>query len=158
MKNDGQIYFDRDTGKGHTKAGGLIDAYIARFSSRVSAAAGREIKFSPLDSDGYSFVVRGSATVGINVMEDRGVLLLLSKIMSVPGDRRTEFYKLLLELNYSAASNGAFALDKETETVYLRASRSIAGLDYEEFEDMLHSVATVADEWDDKLASRFNGA
>lgn len=158
MKKEGQIYFDRDTGKGHTTAGKLIDAYIARFSSRVSAAAGKEIKFSPLDSDGYSFVVRGSATVGINVLEDRGVLLLLSKIMSVPADRRTEFYKTLLELNYSATSNGAFALDKETETVYLRASRSIAGLDYEEFEDMLHSVATVADEWDDKLAAKFGGA
>ena len=160
MKNDGQIYFDRDTGKGHTSAADLIDAYIARFSSRVSAAAGKDIKFNPLDSDGYSHVVRGSATVGINVLEERGVLLLLSKIMPVPKEeeRRTEFYKVLLELNYSAASNGAFALDSETDTVYLRASRSIAGLDYEEFEEMLHSVATVADEWDDKLAARFGAS
>ncbi len=155
MSNDGQIYFDRDTGKGHTSAVGLIDAYIARFSSRVSAAAGKEVKFSPLDADGYSFVARGSATVGINVLEERGVLLLLSKIMPVPVERRPEFYRLLLELNYSSTSNGAFALDKETDTVYLRASRPVSGLDYEEFEEMLHSVATVADEWDDKLAARF---
>ena len=158
MNTEGRIYFDKETGKGHTTAAALVDAYIARFSSRVSAAAGKEVKFNPLDADGYSFVARGSATVGINVLEDQGVLLLLSKIMPVPGEGQTEFYKTLLELNYSATSNGAFALDRETGIVYLRASRSIAGLDYEEFEEMLHSVATVADEWDDKLAARFGGA
>ena len=158
MKQDGQIYFDKETGKGHTSAKGLVDAYIARFSSRVSAAAGKAVKFNPLDEDGYSYVARGSATVGINVLEAQGVLLLLAKIMSVPADGREEnFYKTLLELNYSATSNGAFALDRDSNTVYLRASRSIAGLDYEEFEEMLHSVATVADEWDDKLAARFGG-
>jgi hypothetical protein len=157
MKREDQIYFDRDTGKGHPSATGLIDAYIARFSNRVSAAAGKEIKFNPLDADGYSFVVRGSATVGINILEAQGILLLLSKIIKVPTENQTEFFKLLLELNYSAVSDGAFALDRETGTVYLRASRSIAGLDYEEFEEMLHSVATVADEWDDKLAARFGG-
>ena len=157
MKQDGTIYFDKETGKGHTSAVGLVDAYIARFSSRVSAAAGKEVKFKPLDADGYSYVARGSATVGINVLESQGVLLLLAKIMSVPEGGREQFYKTLLELNYSATSNGAFALDRESDTVYLRASRSIAGLDYEEFEEMLHSVATVADEWDDKLAAQFGG-
>ena len=33
----------------------------------------------------------------------------------------------------------------------------LAGLDYEEFEEMLHTVATVADEWDDKLLAQFGG-
>jgi hypothetical protein len=155
MKTDGQVYFDRDTGKGYTSATPLIDAYIARFSSRVSAAAGKDVRFSPLDKDGYSFVVRGSATVGINVLEDRGIILLLSKIMTAASDLDAEFLKTLLELNYSATSEGAFALDRGV--VYLRASRSVAGLDYEEFEELLHSVATVADEWDDKLKARFGG-
>ena len=36
-----------------------------------------------------------------------------------------------------------------------RPDRSVAGLDYEEFEELLHTVATVADEWDDKLISQF---
>jgi hypothetical protein len=154
MRED-QIYFDRDTGKGYLTARALIDAYIARFSNRVSAATGTNIKFNPLDEDGYSFVVKGSAAVGINVLEDYGIILLLAKIMAVPEARRAEFFRKLLELNYSATSNAAFALDKETSTVYLRASRSVAGLDYEEFEEMLHSVATVADEWDDKLVAEF---
>ena len=155
MKKDREIYFDRDTGKGHFTARSLIDAYIVRFSNRVSAATGNEIKFNPLDEDGYSYVVRGSATVGINVLETHGILLLLAKIMPVPEERQTEFFRTLLELNYSTTSNGAFALDRETNVIYLRASRSVVGLDYEEFEEMLHTVATVADEWDDKLMNRF---
>ena len=77
--------------------------------------------------------------------------------MPVPEERESEFFKTLLELNYSATSNGAFALDQETNVVYLRAARSVAGLDYEEFEEMLHTVATVADEWDDKLLAQFGG-
>ncbi len=155
MQRDDQIFFDRDTGKGHLTARSLVDAYIARFSNRVSAATGSDIKFNPLDEDGYSFVIKGSATVGINVIEEHSLILLLSKIMKVPEKRETEYFRKLLELNYSATSNAAFALDKETDTIYLRASRSVSGLDYEEFEEMLHSVATVADEWDDKLISEF---
>jgi hypothetical protein len=155
MKKEDQIYFDRDTGKGHLSARSLVDAYIARFSNRVSAATGSNIKFNPLDDDGYSFVVRGSATVGINVLEDHGLILLLSKIMAVPNKRQLEFFRKLLELNYSATSNAAFAIDKQSDNVYLRASRPVSGLDYEEFEEMLHAVATVADEWDDKLIAEF---
>ena len=155
MSQNEQIFFDRDTGKGHTTARSLIDAYIARFSNRVSAAVGSLVKFNALDDDGYSFVVRGSATVGINVLEESGILLLLSKIMSAPKTRRSEFFQQLLELNYSATSNAAFALDRKSDTIYLRASRSIAGLDYDEFEEMLHTVATVADEWDDKLIEQY---
>ena len=155
MKKERQVYFDRDTGKGHFTARSLVDAYIVRFSNRVSAATGADVKFAPLDEDGYSHVVRGSATVGINVLEKHGILLLLSKIMTVPEGDPADFFKTLLELNYSATSNGAFALDKTSNTVYLRASRSVAGLDYEEFEELLHTVATVADEWDDKLISQF---
>ncbi len=155
MNNKGNIYFDKDTGKAYTSAIELINAYIVRFSSRVSAAAGKEITFKPLDEEGYSFVVRGSATVGINVVENRDLLLLLSRIMKVPTENKLQLYQQLLELNYSSTSDGAFALDKETETVYLRASRSIAGLDYEEFENLLHSTALVADDWDDKLKELF---
>jgi hypothetical protein len=155
MKKDRQIFFDRDTGKGHFTARSLIDAYIVRFSNRVSAATGNEIKFNPLDDDGYSYVMRGTATVGINVLESHGILLLLAKIMAMPKAREIEFMRTLLELNYSTTSNGAFCLDRETDVIYLRASRSVAGLDYEEFEELLHNVATVADEWDSKLMAQF---
>ena len=44
MTNEGVVYFDRETGKGHRTARSLIDAFIARFSKRVSAAVGKEVK------------------------------------------------------------------------------------------------------------------
>jgi hypothetical protein len=31
----------------------------------------------------------------------------------------------------------------------------LSGLDYEEFEDLLHTIASVADEWDDRLSELF---
>jgi hypothetical protein len=39
--------------------------------------------------------------------------------------------------------------------VYLRILRRLEGLDYEEFDDLLHTIASVADEWDDKLRTSF---
>ena len=149
-------FVDRDTGTAYADARGLIDAYIARFSAKVSEAKGGRVAFDPLDADGYSSVSRGSATIGINVLAEQTVILFLARIMKIPGEGREEFFRLLLELNFSATSDAAFAIEKETETVCLRAMRSIAGLDYEEFEDMLHTIAAVADEWDDELQARFS--
>ena len=54
-----------------------------------------------------------------------------------------------------ATSDAAFALDKKTGTTYLRIVRRLEGIDYEEFEDLLHTIASVADEWDDKLRLEF---
>jgi len=155
MTEDGDKYVDRQTGVDFGDARALVNEYIRRFSARVSEAAGSEVRFDPLDDDGYSSVSRGSATVGINVVEDQNILLFLCRIMKVPQHGRLELYRRLLELNYLATSDGAFALEKDSDTVYLRALRSLGGLDYEEFEDMLHTVAAVADEWDDKLLAEF---
>ncbi len=149
-------YVDRETGKVFADARGLVDAYIARFSSKVSAATGGAVAFDPLDADGYTSVSRGSATIGINVPADQGVLLFLARMMKIPEARREELFRLLLELNYAATSDAAFAIEQETDTVCLRAMRSVAGLDYEEFEEMLHTIAAVADEWDDALLERFS--
>ena len=148
-------YIDRETGEEYPTAIALINEFIKRFSQKVSEATGESVAFDPLDDDGYTSVNRGSATIGINVIEEQGVLLFLARIMKVPQERSTEFYRYLLELNFLATSDGAFAIEKETDTVCLRALRSVDGLDYAEFEDILHTVATVADEWDDKLIEEF---
>ena len=155
MNANSDGFVDIETGANYGTARELIDAYIAKFSTKVSEATGGAVEFDPLDADGYTSVSRGSATIGINVIEEQGVLLFLSRIMKVPQENRLEFFRKLLELNYLATSDGAFALERETDTVCLRALRSIAGLDYEEFEDMLHTVASIADEWDDKLLEQF---
>jgi hypothetical protein len=139
-------YHDRQSGTTYRTAVDMVNAYLRRFGASVG------VELDPLDEDGYTDVRRGSATVGINVLEDHGILLFLSRIMEVPRDGREAFYRRLLELNFLVTSDGAFAVDKDRDAVYLRALRRLSGLDYEEFEDLLHTIAAVADEWDDRLA------
>ena len=129
----------------------LINSYIKRFGDSVS------VSFDPLDQDGYTSVSCGSATVGINVLEDQGVLLFLAQIMPVPTnpEKQLRLYRRLLELNFLATADGAFAIDKDRELLYLRALRGLNGLDYDEFEDMLQTIASVADHWDDRLRRDF---
>ena len=157
MNQANDKYVDRDTGAVYPDAVGLINAYIARFSERVSQAIGETVTFDPLDDNRSTSVARGSATVGIAVAENQEVLTFLAAIMKVPEANQLAFMRRLLELNYAVTSQGAFAIDRNTDTVYLCAGRPVEGLDYQEFEDMLHTVATVADEWDDRLIAEFIG-
>lgn len=146
---DEPFYQDRVTGRVYRDAREMADDYVQRFGERVG------VRFAPLDDDGYTDVRRGSATVGINVLEDHGILLVLSRIMDVPKQNREVFFRRLLELNFLVTSDGAFAVDKDRDAVYLRALRRLSGLDYEEFEDIVSTVATLADEWDDRLREAF---
>lgn len=126
-----------------------VDDYIRRFGERVG------VTFDPVNDQGYCEITRGSARVRVNVLEDHGVLLFLAPLMKVPERNRLEFYRKLLELSFLATSDAAFAVDKKTEVAYLRIFRRLEGLDFDEFEDLLHTIALVADEWDDKLKDQF---
>jgi hypothetical protein len=79
-------------------------------------------------------------------------------MMAVPVGQAEAFYRRLLELSLMATSDAAFAIEKKTGMTYLRILRRLEGLDYDEFEDLLHTIALVADEWDDKLRLEFGGA
>lgn len=149
MGEDAPIFQDRRTGHVYRDGRDMLNDYIRRFGEQA------KVDLKPLDEDGYTDVRRGSATVGINVLEDHGILLFLSRIMDVPKSGKETFYRKLLELNFLATSDGAFAIDKDKDALYLRSLRRLSGLDYEEFEDMLHTMATVADEWDDRLQELF---
>ena len=129
--------------------GKRVAEYIQRFSELIG------VPIAPLDKDGFTQVARGSATVGINVVEQKGFILFLAPIMDAPPQNREALYRKLLELNYLATEDGAFAIDKDSGRVYLRALRSLEGLDFEEFVDMLDTVARVADEYDDQLRAQF---
>jgi hypothetical protein len=157
MGNSDFIFADRQTGIKYPTATALINEYIKQFSKAVSEATNTDVTFDLLDSQGFSSISKGSATIGITVSEDQGVLIFLSRIMKIPQHREMELFRLLLELNYTSTADSAFAIEKETGTICLRAQRSIKGLDYDEFEDMLHTVASVADSWDDKLLTDFAG-
>src|SRR5262249_3869835 len=126
-----------------------INDYIQRFGRE------RDLVLDPLNEEGFAQIARGSATVRINVLEEHGVLLLIAPIMRVPDTNREAFYRRLLELSFLATSDAAFAIDKKTDMAYLRILRRLEGLDYDEFDDLLHTIASVADEWDDKLRAQF---
>jgi len=128
---------------------------VAEFIQRFSELIG--VPIPPLDGDGFTQVSRGSATVGINVVEEKGFLMFLAPIMDVPAQNREALYRQLLELNYLATEDGAFAIDRQSGRVYLRALRSLESFDFDEFVDLLDTVARVADEWDDKLRAQFGG-
>jgi hypothetical protein len=130
----------------------MVNAYIARFAERS------ERSVPPLDESAYTQVRKGSASVGVNVLEDHGVLLILSPVLEVPkipAARREELYRKLLELSFLSTADASFAIDAQKDELYVRALRRLSGLDYEEFEDLLATVARVADEWDDVLRSDF---
>ncbi len=129
-----------------------LNGYLARFAQLVGAP------IAPLDGEGFTQVQRGSATIGINVLVDKGFVLLLSPMMDPPTRNQAELYRALLELNYLRTEDAAFAIDRETGRVYLRALRSLDLLDFDQFCELLDTVARVADEWDDKLRAQFGGA
>jgi hypothetical protein len=120
---------------------------VAEFLDRF--ARERNLTLPPLSEDGIGSIQRGSAVVTIHVLADRGVLLLLAKIVDAPvlDEGRC---KRLLQLSFVETGDAAFALHPGGD-LYLRALRGLEGLDYEEFEDLVHSIARTADRWDDKL-------
>jgi len=146
---DEPIYSDRLTGERFPNARAMVDAYLKRFSER----SGTELL--PLDDNGYTQTRKGSASIGVNVLDDHGVLLLIAPIMPVPQNRREELYRKLLELSFLSTADASFAIDAAKDEIFVRTLRRLSGLDYEEFEDLLDTVGRVADEWDDVLKREF---
>jgi hypothetical protein len=143
------IYADRGSGQTFADARTMVNAYLTRFGERAGA------KLDPLDSSGYTLVRKGSASVGINVLEDHGVILFVAPVMQVPITGKETLYRRLLDLSFVTTSDAAFAVDAQRDEVVVRALRRLSGLDYEEFEDLLETVGKVADEWDDVLRAEF---
>jgi hypothetical protein len=123
----------------------MVNAYLTRFGERAGCT------LEPLDGSGFTQVRKGSANVGVNVLEDHGVLLFVAPVMPIPAKNREALYRRLLELSFLTTSDAAFAVDTQREEVVVRALRRLSGLDYEEFEDLLETVGKVADQWDDVL-------
>ena len=140
------IYADRASGQAYPDARTMVNAYLTRFGERAGTAP------QLLDVGGYTQVRKGSASVGVNVLEDHGVLLLVAPVMTVPHTGHETLYRRLLELSFLTTSDAAFALDAHRNEIVVRTLRRLSGLDYEEFEDLVHSIAETADHWDDQLA------
>jgi hypothetical protein len=146
------IYSDRNSGETFPDATAMVNAYLKRFAERTHHA-------DPvaLDETGYAQLQRGSATIGVNVLEEQGVLMVFSPIMAIPTTGREAFYRRLLDLSFIATSDAAFAVNGARDEVVVRSLRRLSALDYEEFEDILATVGEVADRWDDELVKEFAG-
>ncbi|APR77384.1 Hypothetical protein A7982_02731 [Minicystis rosea] len=146
------IYQDRNSGETFPDAAHMVNAYLQRFSERATLRDTNGERHVPvLDDTGFAQVQRGSATIGINVLEDQGVLMVFSPIMPVPVTGREAFYRRLLELSFVTTADAAFAINTARDEVVVRSLRRLSALDYEEFEDILATVGEVADHWDDEL-------
>jgi hypothetical protein len=124
-------------------------ARIAEFFDRFGRD--RNLNLPPLSEDGVGSIQRGTAVVTIHVLVDKNVLLLLSRVAKQPTLDETRAKKLL-SASFTDTGEAAFALHPTTGDLYLRVLRSLDGLDYEEFEEILHSIAKTADHWDDKIS------
>ncbi|MBA3393690.1 MAG: type III secretion system chaperone [Deltaproteobacteria bacterium] len=123
-----------------------VASYLERFGRE------RNLSLPPLSEDGVGSIQRGSAVVTIHVLRDKEVLLVLSKVAVAP-ILDQERARRLLQASFVETGDAAFALHPQTGDLYLRILRGLPGLDYEEFEDLVHSIAQTADLWDDKLAA-----
>jgi hypothetical protein len=79
--------------------------------------------------------------------------LVHARVGPAPQAGHEALLRQLLTASFTATGDAAFALHPETGEVYLRVLRSLFHLEYEEFEDLVHTIATVADDWDDRLAA-----
>ena len=150
------IYADRNSGETFADAKGMVNAYLARVAARTTLRAdGGPVLAPVLDATGYAHVQRGSATIGINVLDAQGVLMVFAPIMPVPITGREAFYRRLLELSFVTTSDAAFAVNTHQDEVVVRCLRRLSALDYEEFEDILATVGEVADRYDDELIREF---
>ena len=122
---------------------------VAEFLERFGRE--RNLVLPAMGEDGVGSIQRGSAVVTIHVLEQKGVLLVLSRVAKQP-QIDLERAKRLLEASFVETGDAAFALHPQTGDVYLRILRGLEGLDYEEFEELVDSIARAADHWDDKLA------
>lgn len=152
------IYADRNSGEKFPDATTMVNVYLRHFAERTGLRAeGSEEATPVLDEGGYAQIQRGSAIIGVNVLEEQGVLMVFSPIMPVPMAGREAFYRKLLELSFVTTSDASFAINSHRDEVVVRCLRRLSALDYEEFEDILATVGEVADRWDDELIREYGG-
>src|SRR5262249_32287614 len=110
------IYADRNSGEKFADATQMVNAYLARY-----AESGAHRQKVTLDETGYAQLQRGSATIGVNVLEDQGVLMVFAPVMPIPVTGREPFFRRLLELSFVTTSDAAFAINSHQNDVVVRS-------------------------------------
>ena len=103
----------------------------------------------------------GSASVWVDVFQSKdaqgnplqyGYLQVMAPVCDVPTNNQDQFTKELLEVNHSLYGV-AFTIFKDK--AYIKAIRELQGLDKSEVMSTFDRVGIYADEWDDKLRSKY---
>ena len=116
-----------------------INDFIGRFADRVGT------ELDPLDDTGFSELRYGNLAVGITANPEHDLLLFLVPVDELPNDASSAFYRHLLALNFTATGPCAFAIDEERKRLCLRILRPLTGLSYQEFEQLLQTIASVGE-------------
>jgi hypothetical protein len=101
----------------------------------------------------------GSANVWVDIFESTdaqgkpyGFMQVMAPVCDVPVNNQHIFTKELLEVNHSLHGVG-FTIYKDK--AYMKSFRELQGLDKSEVISTLNNVGRSADEWDDKLKTKY---
>jgi len=124
-----------------------------------------EYKIDPVTAQGQQpgqwNLKLGSASVWVDVFQSKdakgnltnyGYLQLMAPVCDVPVNNQHLFTKELLEINHSLYGV-SFTIFKEK--AYIKSIRELEGLDKSEIKSTFDRVGIYADEWDDKLKTKY---
>ncbi|MFT4979573.1 MAG: hypothetical protein ACI8S6_005485 [Myxococcota bacterium] len=95
------------------------------------------------------------AFILLNRGEEDVSLQIYSPVLRLPDpSQRAGFFEALLRLNATTLSACAFGIDEDDEVVVI-SDRQADGLSVRELDELIRSVTTYADHFNDNLADRF---
>jgi hypothetical protein len=86
--------------------------------------------------EGHVWVIRNTANIVVTL--EPPLVVFRMKLMEIPGSRREDFFKLLLEINASDMIHGAYGI--EDSNVVLIDTLQAENLDYNEFQATLDAL------------------
>ncbi|GAB1422589.1 hypothetical protein MASR2M15_28260 [Anaerolineales bacterium] len=106
---------------------------------------------------GYGWhITKGSALIEIylNEQANRGYFQVVSPLIHIPASGLLPLYRRLLELNLQIANA---ALGIYLDVVYIYHERPVEGLNLNEVNEIITSIAVYADDLDNQLVEEFGG-
>jgi hypothetical protein len=131
----------------------MVEQVLAEYKIDVTSARG--------DQPGQWNLRLGSANVWVDVFQAKdaqgnltqyGYLQCMAPICDVPVENQSLFTKELLEINHSLYGV-SFTIFKDK--AYIKAIRELQGLDISEVKSTFDRVGIYADEYDDKLKTKY---
>jgi hypothetical protein len=142
-----------------------MDNYIQQYYNKVEEVFSEVYKIDPVTTRGTApgqwNLKLGSASIWVDVFQSKdaqgnflqaGYFQVLAPVCDVPVNNQHLFTKELLEINHSLYGVG-FTIFKEV--AYIKAIRELEGLDKSEIRATFDRVSIYADDWDDKLKTKY---